>query len=97
MSSIPQEFPTSAETFESDTGPSRDPLAQRIMLILEACAATWKPVTLTELVDSTGLSKSTVHRMSWKLVELGMLQHTEEGFLIGNKMLGLGERKPCYG
>ncbi|WP_139023432.1 IclR family transcriptional regulator [Arthrobacter globiformis] len=94
MSSTPQEVPTSAETFEVDSGPSRDPLAQRIMAILEACAATWKPVTLTELVESTGLAKSTVHRMSWKLVELGMLQHTEEGFLIGNKMLALANANP---
>lgn len=72
----------------------RDPVAQRIMTVLEACAATKQPLTITQLVDATGLAKTTVHRMCWRLVELGLLEHTEVGFSIGTKLLALANANP---
>ena len=74
--------------------PSRDPVAQRILVVLEACAAGKHPQTIIELVSATGLAKSTVHRMCWKLVELGLLQHSPDGFSIGTKVFALATANP---
>ncbi|WP_156517739.1 IclR family transcriptional regulator [Rhodococcus sp. LB1] len=72
----------------------RDPVVQRILAVLEACAAERRPVTITELAEATGLAKTTVHRMCWKLEDLGMLEHSADGFSIGKKMLTLGNANP---
>ncbi|MEV6338860.1 IclR family transcriptional regulator [Nocardia vinacea] len=74
--------------------PSRDPVAQRILVVLEACAAGKHPQTIMELVGATGLAKSTVHRMCWKLVELGLLEHSPDGFSIGTKVFALANANP---
>jgi DNA-binding IclR family transcriptional regulator len=73
---------------------ARDPIMQRIVSVLEACARTRKPVTVTYLVEATGLAKSTVHRMCWKLEQLGMLDHTDDGFSIGTKLFTLANANP---
>lgn len=72
----------------------RDPVVQRILAVLEACAAERRPVTITQLAETTGLAKTTVHRMCWKLADLGMLEHSADGFSIGKKMLTLGNANP---
>lgn len=79
------------ETRAMDT---RDPVARRILTVLEACAANRRPATITELVEKTGLAKSTVHRMCWKLQELGMLDYSDDGFQIGAKMMALASANP---
>jgi DNA-binding IclR family transcriptional regulator len=73
---------------------TRDPVAQRILQVLEACAARKRPLTMMELVAATGLAKTTVHRMCWKLVELGLLEHSTDGFSIGTKMFALANANP---
>ena len=77
-----------------DPLPTRDPVAQRILLVLEACAAEKGPLTMTELVEATGLAKTTVHRMCWKLVDLGLLEHASDGFAIGTKLFALAAANP---
>ncbi|AKE01083.1 hypothetical protein XU06_29310 (plasmid) [Rhodococcus erythropolis] len=72
----------------------RDPVAQRILAVLEACAAERQPVTVTQLAEVTGLAKTTAHRMCWKLEGLGLLEHTDGGFSIGTKILALGNAHP---
>ena len=74
--------------------PVREPVAQRILLALEACASKQRALTLVELVDETGLAKTTVHRMCWKLVELGLLERTDEGFAVGVKLFALANSNP---
>jgi IclR family transcriptional regulator, acetate operon repressor len=69
-------------------------VAQRILLTLEACAANEGSLTLTELVSETGLPKTTLHRTCWKLVELGLLDHCEDGFAVGVKVFALGNSNP---
>lgn len=85
------DLPASDETAGNT---KRDPIAHRILAVLEACAVTRKPVTITELVEATGLAKSTVHRMCWKLEEIGLLEHADSGFLIGTKLLVLANANP---
>lgn len=74
--------------------PTRDPVAQRILAVLEACAAIKRPLTMMQLVDATGLAKTTVHRMCWKLVELGLLERSPEGFSVGTKLFALANANP---
>jgi DNA-binding IclR family transcriptional regulator len=77
-----------------DLGPTREPVAQRIVLTLEACASTKGAMTIMELVKATGLAKTTVHRMCWMLVELGLLEHSSDGFSVGSKMFALAAANP---
>jgi DNA-binding IclR family transcriptional regulator len=78
----------------AELGPSREPVAQRIVATLEACASNKGAMTMTELVKETGLPKTTVHRMCWMLVELGLLEHSPEGFSVGSKMFALAAANP---
>jgi DNA-binding IclR family transcriptional regulator len=78
----------------SETFNPRDPVALRILTVLEACAETRRPITITEIVEQTGLAKSTVHRMCWKLEELGMLSYTDGRFLIGTKLITIANANP---
>ena len=73
---------------------TRDPVAQRILSVLEACAAIKRPLAMMELVDATGLAKTTVHRMCWKLVDLGLLERSPDGFSIGTKLFALANANP---
>ncbi len=73
------------------SGPS---VVERVLLVLESCAASNRALTLGELVKLTGLPKTTLHRMCWKLVELGMLERTETAFRIGTKVFALGSMNP---
>ena len=78
----------------AELGPTREPVAQRIVLTLEACASSTGAMTIMELVKATGLAKTTVHRMCWMLVELGLLEHTPDGFSVGSKMFSLAAANP---
>lgn len=78
----------------AELGPTREPLAQRIVLTLEACASSKGAMTIMELVKATGFAKTTVHRLCWMLVELGLLEHSPEGFSVGSKMFALAAANP---
>jgi DNA-binding IclR family transcriptional regulator len=77
-----------------DEASARQPMAQRIVLTLEACANKKRALSFTELVNETGLAKTTVHRICWKLAELGLLEHSPEGFSIGSKLFVLANANP---
>ena len=74
--------------------PIRESVADRIVSTLEACASKKRSATFTELVEETGLAKTTVHRMCWKMVELGLLEHSPEGFAVGSKLFALAASNP---
>ena len=73
---------------------SREPVAQRIMATLEACAGRNRALSLMEIVHETGLAKTTVHRMGWKMVELGLLEYSPDGFSVGSKLFALANTNP---
>jgi DNA-binding IclR family transcriptional regulator len=70
-------------------------VAERIFLVLEACASSNRTLTLSEFVQRTGLPKTTLHRTCWKLVELGALDYVGGGYCIGTKLFALGGLNPC--
>jgi DNA-binding IclR family transcriptional regulator len=72
-------------------GPS---VADRMFTVLETCAASSEPLSLTEVAQRTGMPKSTLHRVCWGLVEHGMLEHGDGGFRIGTRLFVLGSRNP---
>jgi IclR family transcriptional regulator, acetate operon repressor len=75
---------------------STDPLSSidRSLNILEACARVDRASTITEIARSTGIPKSSVHRLCGKLAALGALTATSTGFTIGVRVLALGGSNP---
>jgi DNA-binding IclR family transcriptional regulator len=69
-------------------------VADRVFLVLQSCGATDRALTLADLVTATGLPKTTLHRVCWKLVDLGMLDHSKMGFRVGTKLFELGGMNP---
>jgi IclR family transcriptional regulator, acetate operon repressor len=49
---------------------------------------------LVDLSRRTGLPKTTVHRVCWKLVELGLLSRADDGFQVSAKLFALGSMSP---
>ena len=73
-------------------GPS---VADRMFAVLETCAANRGPLTLVDLGELTGLPKTTLHRICWKLVELDVLEHSPQGFQMGARLYALGAMSPA--
>jgi len=75
-------------------GDGRPSVIDRVFCVLESCAASGRPLTLVDLSKRTGLPKTTVHRVCWKLVERGMLAHRGDGFEVSPKLFALGSMSP---
>lgn len=64
----------------------------RVLAILDVLAeAPSAPVALSALTRLTGIPKPTVRRIANDLVRRGMLDRDESGYLLGPRMLTLGE------
>src|ERR1044071_7040178 len=75
----------------AEQGPS---VADRLFSVLESCASSPRALTLADLVERTGLPKTTLHRTCWKLVERGALENDGDGSRIATKLFALGSRSP---
>ncbi|KOG85174.1 IclR family transcriptional regulator [Streptomyces varsoviensis] len=82
---------------DSETPPlsaSRTPgggrLAGRLLSVLKAVRATGGSATLTEVVQLTGLAKTTAHRLLADLRELEMVSRDGEGYRLGSAVRELG-------
>ncbi len=61
------------------------------MAVLEAVAAADGPLSLADLVDASGLTRATAHRVAVALVTHGMLRRTGDGrFALGLRLIPLG-------
>jgi len=69
-------------------------VADRVFTVLETCAASRRTLSLVDLVELTGLPKTTLHRVCWKLVELRVLEHVDGGFRVGPRLYALGATSP---
>lgn len=80
-----------AEARETEAKPSGVQTLQRGLDVIEAVAEG--PVTLGELADKLGLTRSTTHRLASALVERRLLNfRPREGYGLGPKLLELGYR-----
>lgn len=80
---------------ERETTESGLSVTERVFLVLEHCAAANRTLSLAELAIRTGMAKSTLHRVCWKLVELGGLEASSNGFRVGTKLFALGGMNPA--
>lgn len=64
----------------------------RAMMILTAFTARDSSVGLAELVNRTGLPKSTVHRMLGELVDVRLLERVGRGYRLSSTLFELGLR-----
>ncbi|MGH2872279.1 MAG: IclR family transcriptional regulator [Solirubrobacteraceae bacterium] len=75
-------------------GEARSSIVDRVFCVIESCADSGRPLTLVDLSGRTGLPKTTLHRVCWKLVQLGLLDHGPDGFQVGSKLFALGSMSP---
>jgi IclR family acetate operon transcriptional repressor len=66
-------------------------VVRRAFDVLGAFAGRPTRLTLSELVDHTGLPKTTVHRVAIELVELGALERRNGGYALGQRLFELGQ------
>lgn len=65
-------------------------MIERMTLILDAFDANTPTLTLLELVERTGLPRSTVHRILDQMIRLRWLAHSAGGYRLGMRTLELG-------
>lgn len=72
--------------------PNSNPTIERMMMIFEALESRGDSLSQADLVQQTGLARSTVYRMLNSLSECGMLREDVSGrFTFGGKILRLAE------
>jgi IclR family transcriptional regulator, acetate operon repressor len=64
---------------------------RRAFDVLGAFAGGPSRLTLSELVDHTGLPKTTAHRVAVELVELGALERRDGRYALGPRLFELGQ------
>lgn len=75
-------------------GPDRRSLTARIFGLLDAFRSLDETVNTAELIQRTGLPKSTVHRIVNDLVKVGMLQRVDGRVCLGVQLFELGTLVP---
>lgn len=73
----------------------RSSMLVRGVQVLQAFRPHGGTLTLTELVERTGLPKPTAHRLADTLVELGLLERQPVGYRPGLGLFELGELVPA--
>ncbi|MEU1185743.1 IclR family transcriptional regulator [Streptomyces sp. NPDC005820] len=66
---------------------------ERVTLIMDLFERPQTHLTLERVSRSTHLPRSTTHRILDQLVRLNWLRHTEAGYTLGSRALGLGGRE----
>ncbi len=66
----------------------------KVAQILDALAASDGVLGLSELARTSGLPKSTVHRICGELVGWGVVERSGDAFRLGSRLFELGSRVP---
>jgi DNA-binding IclR family transcriptional regulator len=74
--------------------PSAPSLLQKVERILDALAADGSTMGLSELARTSGVAKSSVHRICIDLIEWGVVERNGDGFRLGPRLFDLGARVP---
>lgn len=69
-------------------------VVQRVSLILSAFDNEHPTRTLADLTRTTGLPRSTTHRLAEELTELAWLARSESGYQLGMRLFEFGELVP---
>jgi len=73
---------------------SPDSVVARVSMVLDAFAADVVELGLNELARSTGLPKTSTHRLAGALVDEGLLERSGTRYRLGARLLELGQRVP---
>lgn len=85
------EAAASIEALEAGAGGARPPsMLGRITLILDEFCGPAARLTLETVARRTGLPRSTTHRILDQMVQLGWLEHSEFGYVLGPRAMRLG-------
>jgi DNA-binding IclR family transcriptional regulator len=90
-SRINAQWPRSVRPFDR----SRTTMLERGVEVLQAFRPTGGTLTLTALVERTGLPKATVHRLAELLVNMRLLERAQTGYRLGLELFELGELVPA--
>jgi IclR family transcriptional regulator, acetate operon repressor len=71
-----------------------DAVLDRAVRMLDAFRSGGPELTLDELVERSGLARSTAHRLAGKLVQLGLLERSRRGWRLGLALFELGQMVP---
>ena len=74
----------------TDQEKERRSVLGRVNMILSAFDDSDQVLTLQDLTDRSELPKSTVHRMTEQLVEMGWLERNFEGYRVGMRLFEIG-------
>lgn len=66
-------------------------MLERGVQVLQAFRPSGGSLTLPELVTRTGLPRATAYRLAQNLVDLGLLEHGDRGYVPGLGLFELGE------
>lgn len=77
-------------TAASPTPPLPASMVERMTLILDAFEGRSTRLTLEDVARRTHLPRSTAHRILDQLVRLEWLEHTEAGYGLGRRAVGVG-------
>ncbi len=69
-------------------------MLDRAFALLDAFGVGRAELTLPELVEGSGLPRSTTHRLATQLERLGVLERTARGWRIGVRLFELGQLVP---
>ena len=65
--------------------------SDRLLLVLSTLAQSHRPLSVGELVDSTGLARSTIYRQLAYLKQWGFAQESREAYAPGPACVQLGQ------
>jgi IclR family acetate operon transcriptional repressor len=71
-------------------------LLSKVDAILRVFQPEKSELPLAELARRTGLAKTTVHRITAELVDLGLLERTERRYHLGMRLFELGQLVPAH-
>lgn len=77
------------------SGSDLNTVIDRVFAILGDCAESRRTMSLADLARSTGLPKSTLHRLCGRLVAIGALEARVDGYRIGRMLFSLGALNPA--
>jgi DNA-binding IclR family transcriptional regulator len=69
-------------------------LLRKVEMILDALAADGSTMGLSELARTSGVAKSSVHRICADLISWGVVERNGDGFRLGARLFDLGARVP---
>jgi DNA-binding IclR family transcriptional regulator len=67
------------------------PAVRQAFSLIDVIAAAPAPSRLRDLVEATGLAKSTVHRLVGTLVDIDVLRVGDDGYRLGQRLVRYGD------